>query len=237
MLCGGLDGKAGAHTSRVGSAASAATTVSIDVAESVAAVVTSRPQPPPHRRGHGGMIIGYSTVTSLVILILLLTVLLILVCIVPGSEHLKLGQQEKIVRRAGYVTGTVTVVASIISVLGHRLQHHAEVIGQSCHQTVRQRAFRSIGVAQNSFPHIRIVPATTIGIADIHTECYRAARAVILRITQRHGLPADFANLEVDAVASLFTGVVVEAQDENIDIDFFPLKYCLRVWFSAICII
>ena len=47
----------------------------------------------------------------------------------------------------------------------------------------------------------------------------RAAGAIVLAVAKSNGLPADFANLEVDAVASLFTGVVVEAQDENIDIE------------------
>ena len=47
----------------------------------------------------------------------------------------------------------------------------------------------------------------------------RAAGAIVLAVAKSNGLPADFANLEVDAVSSLFGAVMVEAQDENIDIE------------------
>ena len=219
MLCGGLDGKAGAQTSRVVSDGSAVTSVSTDVAERVAAAVISRPQPPPHRRGHGGMIIGHSTITSFVVVVLLLTVLLILVGPIPGSKNLKLGQQEQIICGRCHIAGTVAATASIIRVLSHSLHHGKQIGRQRCHQTVLQRAGRGIAVAQKGFPHVRSIPTATVGVTGIHVEHCRAAGAIVLAVAKSNGLPADFANLEVDAVASLFTGVVVEAQDENIDIE------------------
>lgn len=48
--CDRVSVKSGAQTSRVVSVVIVVTSVSIDVAEIVAVVVISRPQPPPHRQ-------------------------------------------------------------------------------------------------------------------------------------------------------------------------------------------
>ena len=165
------------------------------------------------------MIIGHSTITSFVVVVLLLTVLLILVGPIPGSKNLKLSQQEQIICGRCHIAGTVAATASIIRVLSHSLHHGKQIGRQRCHQTVLQRAGRGIAVAQKCFPHVRSIPTATVGVTGIHVEHCRAAGAIVLAVAKSNGLPADFANLEVDAVASLFTGVVVEAQDENIDIE------------------
>ena len=58
-----------------------------DIAESVIAVASRGTQPPPHRRGGAGVIIGYFAVTSFVIIILHLIILFIAICIASGIEH------------------------------------------------------------------------------------------------------------------------------------------------------
>ena len=61
--------------------------VGVDTAESVIVAVKRGTQPPPHRRGGAGVIIGYFAVTSFVIIILHLIILFIAICIASGTEH------------------------------------------------------------------------------------------------------------------------------------------------------
>ena len=79
--CGGLGGKAGPHTSTVTGAGSADAAIRGDNLETIAAAVIRGTKPPPHRRGHGGMIIGYSTITGFVVIVLCLIILFIAICI------------------------------------------------------------------------------------------------------------------------------------------------------------
>ena len=58
-----------------------------DTAEIVTVAVKRGTQPPPHRRGGAGVIIGYFAVTSFVIIILHLIILFIAICIASGTEH------------------------------------------------------------------------------------------------------------------------------------------------------
>ena len=66
--------------------------VDADTADTVTAAVTRGTQPPPHRRGGAGVIIGYFAVTSFVIIILHLISLFIAICIASGTEHFIFGQ-------------------------------------------------------------------------------------------------------------------------------------------------
>lgn len=66
--CGGLGGKAGPHTSTVIGIVIVAGAIRVDMLEKSAAAVTRGTKPPPHRRGHGGMIIGYSTITGFIVI-------------------------------------------------------------------------------------------------------------------------------------------------------------------------
>ena len=65
----------------------AAAAVVGDTAETVSGVARRGTQPPPHRRGGAGVIIGYFAVTSFVIIILHLIILFIAICIASGTEH------------------------------------------------------------------------------------------------------------------------------------------------------
>lgn len=85
--CGGLDSKAGPHTSTVTGRVSAAVAIRVDILEIIAVVVNRGTKPPPHRRGGAGVIIGYFAVTSFVIIILHLIILFIAICIASGTEH------------------------------------------------------------------------------------------------------------------------------------------------------
>ena len=80
LLCGGLDGKAGPHTRRVGGAKVAVASARSDTTEGTAAGVARGTKPPPNRRDHGGMIIGHTGISSLEIVILLLIILFGAVC-------------------------------------------------------------------------------------------------------------------------------------------------------------
>lgn len=79
--CGGLGGKAGPHTSTVIGIATGVVAIRVDILEINVAVVIRGTKPPPHRRGHGGMIIGYSTITGFVVIVLCLIILFIAICI------------------------------------------------------------------------------------------------------------------------------------------------------------
>ena len=117
ILCGGLDGKAGPHTSRVVGVIAVGAAARIDSAEASAGVVIRGTKPPPHRRGHGGMIISNTGISSLVIVILLLVVLFCAVRTRPCTEHFKLCQKEKIIRCCGHIGSVVAAPARVVRVL------------------------------------------------------------------------------------------------------------------------
>ena len=167
------------------------------------------------------MIIGNSLCIDIVcreICILLLLILLILVRIVTNAERLKLGQQEQVVRGRCDRSLRVAGIARVVRVLRDRLHHCPQIARQRCHKTVRQRACRRVGVAEQRLPHIAPIPATGIGEGRIHVEVARARLLVaILTIAQADKLSVDLTDQKVDTVRSLNAAVVVEADDENIN--------------------
>ena len=119
---GGLGGKAGPHTSTVIGNVTAAAASRVDTPEITGVGAIRGTKPPPHRRGHGGMIIGYSTITGFVVIILCLIILFIAICIASCSEHFKFSKQEQVIGGGRYISLNIAAtVGGIIGVLGHGL--------------------------------------------------------------------------------------------------------------------
>ena len=102
--CGGLGGKAGPHTSTVIGTGTAGAAIRVDILETIVVAVIRGTKPPPHRRGHGGMIIGYSTITGFVVIVLCLIILFIAICIASCSEHFKFSKQEQVIGGGRYIS-------------------------------------------------------------------------------------------------------------------------------------
>ena len=116
--CGGLGGKAGPHTSTVIGTVIAVAATRGDIPEPIVVAIRGT-KPPPHRRGHGGMIIGYFTITGFVVIVLCLIILFIAICIASCSEHFKFSKQEQVIGGGRYISLNIAAtVGGIIGVLG-----------------------------------------------------------------------------------------------------------------------
>jgi len=163
------------------------------------------------------MFIGNFAVTRFEVIVLCLIVRLRIIAILVRCKDLILGQQEQIIRGRGHVAGGIAA-ALIICILRAGLHHRPQIRGKCSQQRVCSRTGGRACTTQHLAPHLTAPPTTRVRVAGVHRECTRrGSRATVAAIHQTNKLAADLAQQEVDAVASLFTGVVVEADDKSIN--------------------
>ena len=164
------------------------------------------------------MSIGNFAITSFIIGVLSLRVFLSVICITIVTLYLIVRQEEQVVSGCRHIARYMAgVIAHVVRVLSHRLHAAPQIRGKGRHQTVSHRAGRGFAVTQQRLPHIAVLPAAHIGVAAVHVEITvpRNTGAVVV-VTQSHHLPADLADLEVDAVGTFLAAVVIESQDERL---------------------
>ena len=163
------------------------------------------------------MFIGNFAVTRFEVIVLCLIVRLRIIAILVRCKNLILGQQEQIIRGRGHVAGGIAV-AIIIRILRAGLHHCPQIRGKCGHQRVRGRAGGRACAPQYLASHLTASPAARVRVAGVHRECARrGSRAAVAAIHQTNKLAADLTQQEVDAVAALLAGIVVETDDKGIN--------------------
>ena len=163
------------------------------------------------------MFIGNFAVTRFEVIVLCLIVRLRIITILVRCKNLILGQQEQIIRGRGHIAGGIAA-ALIIRILRAGLHHCPQIRGKCGHQRVRGRAGGRACAPQYLASHLTASPAARVRVAGVHRECARrGSRAAVATIHQTNKLAADLAQQEVDAVAALLAGIVVETDDKGIN--------------------
>ena len=163
------------------------------------------------------MFIGNFAVTRFEVIVLCLIVRLRIIAILVRCKNLILGQQEQIIRGRGHVAGGIAA-ALIIRILRAGLHHCPQIRGKCGHQRVRGRAGGRACAPQYLASHLTASPAARVRVAGVHRECARrGSRAAVAAIHQTNKLAADLTQQEVDAVAALLAGIVVETDDKGIN--------------------
>ena len=158
------------------------------------------------------MFIGNFAVTRFEVIVLRLIVLLRIIAILVRCKNLILGQQEQI-RGRGHIAGGIAA-AIIIRILRAGLHHCPQIRGKCGHQRVRGRAGGRACAPKYLASHLTASPAARVRVAGVHRECARrGSRAAVATIHQTNKLAADLTQQEVDAVAALLAGIVVETDD------------------------
>ena len=163
------------------------------------------------------MFIGNFAVTRFEVIVLCLIVRLRIIAILVRCKDLILGQQEQIIRGRGHVAGGIAA-ALIICILRAGLHHRPQIRGKCSQQRVCSRTGGRACTTQHLAPHLTASPAARVRVAGVHRECARrGSRAAVATIHQTNKLAADLAQQEVDAVAALLAGIVVETDDKGIN--------------------
>ena len=163
------------------------------------------------------MFIGNFAVTRFEVIVLRLIVLLRIIAILVRCKNLILGQQEQIIRGRGHVAGGIAA-ARIIRILRAGLHRRPQVRGKCSQQRVGGRTGGRTCATQHLAPHLTASPATRVRVAGVHRErTRRRSRAAVAAIHQTNKLAADLTQQEVDTVAALLAGIVVETDDKGIN--------------------
>ena len=156
-------------------------------------------------------------IARLEVVVLLLAVALVLVCIRPAAVQLEFCQQPQPVNRGRDCAAAVAAMAGVIGILVDRLHHGTQVSRQGCQQAVGRRTGRAARVAQDRLAHIALIPAAAIVIAAVHVEAGAAGIVIVLAVAQGHLLAADLTDGKMNQVLALTAGIMVEAQDKDIN--------------------
>ena len=163
------------------------------------------------------MFIGNFAVTRFEVIVLRLIVRLRIIAILVRCKNLILGQQEQIIRGRGHIAGGIAA-ALIICILRAGLHHRPQIRGKCSQQRVCSRTGGRACTTQHLAPHLTAPPTTRVRVAGVHRECTRrGSRAAVAAIYQTNKLAADLTQQEVDAVAALLAGIVVETDDKGIN--------------------
>ena len=169
------------------------------------------------RRAGGVVPIMYLAVSGPVIVILGLVILLRAVGVGSGPVVFKLRKKRQQIRGAGDIAGGVTSAAGVVAVLGGRLHNRPEIRRQGCQQGVGRGAGGAGAVAaQHGLSHVAVIPPAAVRVRRVHGKGAGGAGVVaVIAVYQAHQGAVDLADLEMDPVAALTAGVVVETQDKH----------------------
>ena len=163
------------------------------------------------------MFIGNFAVTRFEVIVLRLIVRLRIIAILVRCKNLILGQQEQIIRGRGHIAGGIAA-ALIICILRAGLHHRPQIRGKCSQQRVCSRTGGRACTTQHLAPHLTAPPSARVCAAGVHRKrTRRRSRTAVAAIHQPNKLTADLTQQEVDAVAALLAGIVVETDDKGIN--------------------